>query len=112
MLAPNLEVIDRLKRQMQSRYGVAPEKVRVVKAPYRICPLGAHIDHQLGWVTAMTIDQAVFLAYAPSGSREMRRLSAGTAGRFTREESRPDERICTSFPILLPPWWIGKGLST
>ncbi len=91
MLAPNLEVIDRLKRQMQSRYGVAPEKVRVVKAPYRICPLGAHIDHQLGWVTAMTIDQAVFLAYAPSGSREMRLSSLAFDGlvRFHLDQIPP-----------------------
>jgi len=24
-------------------------EVRVVVAPYRICPLGAHIDHQVGF---------------------------------------------------------------
>ena len=24
------------------------ERVRVVRSPYRICPLGAHIDHQIG----------------------------------------------------------------
>ena len=43
------------------------DDVSVVKAPLRICPLGAHIDHQLGVVTGMTIDQSVMLAYAPSG---------------------------------------------
>lgn len=42
------------------------EDVRVVKAPLRICPLGAHIDHQLGIVTGMTIDQSVMLAFVPS----------------------------------------------
>ncbi len=40
-------------------------------AAYRICPLGAHIDHQLGRVTAMALDQGVHLAYAPSGSSQV-----------------------------------------
>lgn len=47
------------------RFGVPAETVRVVRSPYRICPLGAHIDHQLGTVTAMALDEAVHLAYAP-----------------------------------------------
>ena len=57
---------DQLKTEMNSRFGVAPDDVRVVRSPYRICPLGAHIDHQLGQVTAMAIDQAVYLAFVPS----------------------------------------------
>ncbi len=60
-------MIDHLKTEMNRRFGVAPADVRVVQSPYRICPLGAHIDHQLGQVTAMAIDQAVYLAFAPSG---------------------------------------------
>lgn len=59
-------MIDQLKTEMNRRFGVAPADVRVVQSPYRICPLGAHIDHQLGQVTAMAIDQAVYLAFAPS----------------------------------------------
>jgi galactokinase/galacturonokinase len=47
------------------------EDVRVVKAPLRICPLGAHIDHQLGIVTGMTIDQSVMLAFAPATSESV-----------------------------------------
>ena len=58
---------DQLKTEMYRRFGIAPTDVRVVRSPYRICPLGAHIDHQLGQVTAMAIDQAVYLAFAPSG---------------------------------------------
>lgn len=57
---------------MGSFYGVPPADVRVVWAPYRVCPLGAHIDHQLGTVTAMAIDRGVHLAFAPSGSSEVR----------------------------------------
>lgn len=62
------ETIDLLKTEMHRRFGVSPDVVQIVRSPYRICPLGAHIDHQLGPVTAMAIDQAVYLAFAPSGN--------------------------------------------
>lgn len=31
--------------------------------PYRICPLGAHTDHQLGIVTGFAIDKGITLKY-------------------------------------------------
>ncbi len=61
-----------LREDLVRRFGVAPGQVRFVRAPYRVCPLGAHIDHQRGPVTAMALDQGVLLAYAPSGSRAVR----------------------------------------
>src|SRR5690242_3930508 len=69
-----------LAEEVVRRYGVGARDVRVVRAPYRICPLGAHIDHQLGPVTAMAIDQSVLLAFAASGSREVRLSSMDFAG--------------------------------
>jgi len=33
--------------------------------PYRICPLGAHVDHQLGKVTGMAIDKGIHITYGP-----------------------------------------------
>ena len=33
--------------------------------PYRICPMGAHIDHNLGKVLGMAIDKGIYMAYAP-----------------------------------------------
>lgn len=65
-------MIDKLKSKVVSRYGANPADVRVVRSPYRICPIGAHIDHQLGPVTAMAIDRAVYVAFAPSGSADVR----------------------------------------
>lgn len=68
-----------LIEDVQSRYGVDAQDVRLVRSPYRICPLGAHIDHQLGTVTAMAIDRAVWLAFAqaPAGPDDARvRLSS------------------------------------
>ena len=34
-------------------------------APYRVCPLGAHIDHQKGIVQGFAIDRGVHLEYTP-----------------------------------------------
>lgn len=32
--------------------------------PYRICPLGAHVDHQYGKVTGFAIDKGIYLSYS------------------------------------------------
>jgi len=61
-----------LRQELRCRYGVGPASVRFVFAPYRICPLGAHIDHQLGQVTALAIERGVLLAYTPAVNREVR----------------------------------------
>ncbi|MFC1878164.1 galactokinase family protein, partial [Thermodesulfobacteriota bacterium] len=46
--------------------GIDQEKIRTVASPYRICPLGAHIDHQGGPVLGMTINAYTILAYVPT----------------------------------------------
>lgn len=28
-----------------------------IYTPYRVCPLGAHVDHQLGLVTGFAVDK-------------------------------------------------------
>lgn len=33
--------------------------------PYRVCPLGAHSDHQLGKITGFAIDKGIHIAYGP-----------------------------------------------
>ena len=33
--------------------------------PYRVCPIGAHSDHQLGKITGFAIDKGIHMAYAP-----------------------------------------------
>lgn len=37
-----------------------------VFCPYRICPLGAHVDHQLGLVTGFAIDKGITMEYTPT----------------------------------------------
>ena len=33
--------------------------------PYRVCPMGAHSDHQFGKITGLAIDKGVKIAYGP-----------------------------------------------
>ena len=34
-----------------------------ILTPYRVCPLGAHVDHQLGQVTGFAIDRGINLEF-------------------------------------------------
>ena len=44
-------------------YGRDPEDKAF--CPYRICPIGAHSDHNLGKITGLAIDKGIHIAYAP-----------------------------------------------
>jgi galactokinase len=44
---------------------------RSIFSPYRICPIGAHIDHQGGAVLGRTIKLGTALEYRPSDSNEL-----------------------------------------
>lgn len=41
-------------------------EIRHVYSPYRVCPVGAHIDHQHGHVTGFALDHGVDLLYVPT----------------------------------------------
>ena len=67
-------------------YGKAPE--RIAFSPYRICPIGAHTDHNLGKITGLAIDKGIYIAFAPknNGVIEMQSLQfPGQAQWFCRE---------------------------
>jgi len=69
----------------------------MVKSPLRVCPLGAHVDHQHGLVTGMALDAAVNLVY-----------SRGDNG-YVRVQSLdfPDEEYfaINSVPGMVPGFW-------
>ena len=44
-------------------YKKEPEDVAF--CPYRICPIGAHSDHQYGKITGLAIDKGIHIAYKP-----------------------------------------------
>ena len=41
------------------------DPVDVAFCPYRVCPMGAHSDHQFGKVTGLAIDKGIHIAYGP-----------------------------------------------
>ena len=58
----NEEKMDCQKRFAEI-YGREPEALAF--CPYRICPVGAHSDHNLGKITGFAIDKGIHIAYAP-----------------------------------------------
>lgn len=44
-------------------YGKDPAGISF--SPYRICPIGAHSDHNLGKITGFAIDKGIHIAYKP-----------------------------------------------
>lgn len=57
--------MEQLIEKLKEKYGVTKD-IRAVRSPLRICPLGAHSDHQLGRVTGMALDSSVNLVYVPN----------------------------------------------
>ncbi len=73
---PNLKL---LRKAFQRLYRVAGPP-QMVYAPYRVCPLGAHIDHQGGTVLGMAIDRGVTFLWRPREDRTVRISSLDFSG--------------------------------
>lgn len=58
-------------------FGTPDSELLHIFSPYRVCPLGAHVDHQHGLVTGFAIDKGVDLVYTVTGdgSVSLRSLS-------------------------------------
>ncbi len=52
----------RAEKAFEQTYKRSPDATAFT--PYRVCPLGAHVDHQLGQVTGFAIDKGIHIAYA------------------------------------------------
>jgi galactokinase len=72
--------LDQAARLFAEHFGGTGPAPRFVYSPYRICPLGAHVDHQDGAVTGMAIDHGVVIAFAPRASPTVRAVSANFPG--------------------------------
>lgn len=68
------------RRRVAREAGVAPREVRAIASPYRVCPLGAHVDHQGGPVLGMAIDVHTLLVFAPIGGSQVRLASENFPG--------------------------------
>ena len=51
------------EQQFVTIYGRPPEGVSF--SPYRICPIGAHSDHNLGKITGFAINAGIHIAFSP-----------------------------------------------
>jgi galactokinase/galacturonokinase len=60
------DLLLRERQRLCDERGLEESDVRGVVSPYRICPIGAHIDHQLGPVLGIAIDAGSALVFAPS----------------------------------------------
>ena len=84
-----------LSSKFQAKFGSGC--VKVVKSPLRICPLGAHVDHQHGLVTGMALQASVNMLYSPNNEGYMRVQSLD----FPDEEFFPVEHA----PEMIPGFW-------
>ena len=75
--------------ELVTRLGEIPSLDRseafLVEAPLRICPLGAHVDHQGGVVTGMTVDRRVVMAAVPETDAVVRLASLDFPGELVVE---------------------------
>ena len=87
--------MEHLKENFKNLYG--DKQTKLVKSPLRICPLGAHVDHQDGVVTGMALDSSVEMVFAPSKDGYIR----------VRSMDFPDEEYfhLDSVPDMLPGFW-------
>lgn len=53
----------RCEKVFEEIYRKEPEGISF--CPYRVCPLGAHTDHNLGKVTGFALDKGINIAYRP-----------------------------------------------
>ncbi|XAR47986.1 Galacturonokinase [Bertholletia excelsa] len=85
---PSKAELDGMRKIVADLARRAAEDVKMVVSPYRICPLGAHIDHQGGVVSAMTINRGILLGFVPSGDAQVTIYSAQFKGevRFRVDE--------------------------
>jgi galactokinase len=84
-----------LFNQYKSIFGTVP--CGQIQSPLRVCPLGAHVDHQGGLVTGMALDVAVDFLYSPDDEGFVRVQSMD----FPDEEYFHVERV----PEMLPGFW-------
>ena len=80
-----------LVEELSRETGITADKINVIASPYRICPLGAHIDHQGGPVLGMTINAYTLLAFSAADGGAARFRSKNYPGRVTFEIDRIPE---------------------
>ncbi|MFK7896021.1 MAG: galactokinase family protein [Myxococcota bacterium] len=90
------ESLDALRVDLAKQTGRAVEEIRSVVSPYRICPVGAHVDHQGGRMLGMAIDVSTQLVFVSSDQVDLE--SRNFPSRVEFDPGAP-----------LPPWMAAPG---
>ena len=67
-----------LKRYFVERFGAEPQYH--ILSPYRVCPIGAHVDHQHGLVMGFALDKGVDLFFTPTDDGQVELASRSFEG--------------------------------
>ena len=78
--APIEDQIEKLVEHLKRREKFSNSELNIISSPYRISPLGAHIDHQGGPVLGMTINARTLLAFIPNYEKRIRLYSTNYPG--------------------------------
>ena len=65
------------------------ESLHHIFSPYRVCPLGAHVDHQHGLVTGFAIDKGVDLVFSIRDDAKVRLASLSFDGKVEFDIDTP-----------------------
>lgn len=87
--------MEQLITSYREKFGEEP--THRVRSPLRICPLGAHVDHQDGLVTGMALTDSINLAFAPEQHGYIRVQSLD----FPDEEYFHLDQV----PEMVPGFW-------
>ena len=102
----NTELIDRILRNFQQKFGSAP--AHVGRAPGRVNLLGEHVDYNDGFVLPAAIDRATYIAFSPTDSGQTTLVAAD----FDQEASFSPQTIPLKTQIdgtPLPEWALYPG---
>ncbi|HOV21166.1 MAG TPA: galactokinase family protein [bacterium] len=93
-------------------------KSYLIKVPLRISPLGAHIDHQLGIVSGMTIDKYIFFLFSKNNSKNVKIYSENyndfvefSINKNFKKENRWSDYIKGAAHILKEKFRIKNGIN-
>jgi galactokinase/galacturonokinase len=87
--------MEHVVENFERKFGASPS--RAVRSPLRICPLGAHVDHQDGIVTGMALTDSIDLVYTPQEDGYLRVQSLD----FPDEEYFHVDQV----PDMVPTFW-------
>jgi len=87
--------METLQEAFREKFG--KKAYRIVRSPLRICPLGAHVDHQHGYVTGMALEASIYFMFAPDPEGYIRVQSLDF----------PDEEYfhLNHVPDMIPGYW-------